>query len=532
MMTGRAADVCNRAWCRVIGVCWRGRRPLVDVLVLVGATYVAFCGVARCDEGGQKGEAESLLRELRVKERDALLSAVRRAGSMRVPEPRVMDRLVLLLDESTDDCVAKEVETSLVRLGPPAVSALLSRSYHTSAPVDVRAFNVIHRIGKPAIPQLVSSIERREMSALGDLALTAFLDDAIDPLMKLMRSQNPFVRESAVSYIVGMRLPRGLRVVREAARKDPDSNVRESAVLGLAYMPTPEAISFLRSTLRDRDRAVRVAGARALGHLGHASALKALASALGDEAWEDERAEILSALGGIKDERVIAIVRSARTDKNRKVRIVATGVLARAGVPGMAEELLRELASKDEAVRAFYRAEAARQLGLAGCKQSVASLGKAMDEDRVAPAACEALGRIGGSKAGSLLMRAVEADLGNDSFHGRMSSAVFALQSLRDARAVPVLIRAMQSHPRKAGLVCGWAAMALGRIGGTVARKSLSDAVKSDNVFLRFCAVRALGNIGDDVSLQRLREIAKSDCIHIVRQAAMRALRKPKAGVR
>ena len=173
----------------------------------------------------------------------------------------------------------------------------------------------------------------------------------------------------------------------------------------------------------DADNDSRDVAIQALGHLGDARALPALAEAFRDS---DVRVTALEALSHINDSRAFGPVVEALADQDEYVREVAARVLGEMGDGRAFDALVRALGDSDPDVRGA----AACALGTLGCPDAVESLARALDDPdaEVADAAVEALGQVGGPTSVAPLLQA----LGGSDYNVRRTAAR-ALEKLAQA---------------------------------------------------------------------------------------------------
>ncbi len=130
-------------------------------------------------------------------------------------------------------------------------------------------------------------------------------------------------------------------------------------VLACAPESDPRVRSVLSAALRDRDAEVRAAAAKAIGHVGDASAVALLASALSDPVWF-VRLQVARALGARAHHRAVRPLVSALTDESWQVRAVAADALRRLGdpaVPALTDCLFssRDRYAKEQVVEELQR---------------------------------------------------------------------------------------------------------------------------------------------------------------------------------
>jgi HEAT repeat protein/protein-S-isoprenylcysteine O-methyltransferase Ste14 len=139
---------------------------------------------------------------------------------------------------------------------------------------------------KPRIEDLVRTLKdadnRDEKRRAADL-LAGMGESAVDPLIVLLKEEDPVVRAYAASALGGTRSERGVLVLI-ALLNDRDLYVRRSAVESLGRTGSPLAIHPLVESLRDRTKDVGSYAARALGQIGDPEVIPPLIGALEDPA--------------------------------------------------------------------------------------------------------------------------------------------------------------------------------------------------------------------------------------------------------
>jgi HEAT repeat protein len=224
--------------------------------------------------------------------------------------------------------------------------------------------------------------------------------------------------------------------------------VREAAAialrkLGLAALPA------LIQALKDPNSNVQEAAVSILKDFPDASTVEPMIECLASKNWI-LRMHAVKALGQSTDERVVQALIPLLMDPVKAVRVDTTEALARLGAAALTS-LLAAL-NGDEWILRLHACEA---LGKIGSEEAVPPLCELMLNDRDAAVrqdAAKALGGIGSPHALEPLSAALQ-DLEVRPF------AVEALGKIKDARAVPTLIRIVtgSGRPRNArkAAVCG-----------------------------------------------------------------------------
>jgi len=244
-------------------------------------------------------------------------------------------------------------------------------------------------------------------------------------------------------------------------------------------------------TLNDKDPIIRAGGVHILGLMGTPDAIGALNSAMKDSDQDVRRAAVV-ALGAIKD-------------------------------PATIDPLIAAL--KDPYW--FARSEAAEALGQKHDDRAVAPLLDAVtDSDST----------VTGSAQASLVLLCTPPDavakpgdfashLGDSNQKIVVTSAI-CLALLKDARAVPVLLKMVQSPDPKTRLD---AVKGLGETGDPSVLPTLRQTLKDPDVNMRGWSIIGLGNLKDEDSILDLQDIAlDSTQPDSIRTAAVRSVHEIK----
>jgi HEAT repeat protein len=342
---------------------------------------------------------------------------------------------------------------------------------------------------------------------------------------------------TATWWVAGVhfRLPTLWRLLAWPDRLWPRVTYERGLLAEAGQLRDTRAVEPLLAALRDDDRHVREAAARALGHLHDTRAVGPLLAALHD--WPFR--EAAQALGQLGDARAVEPLLATLRDRSGGVRWAAAQVLGQLGDARAVEPLLAASRDKEPSVR-WAAAEALSRLGDARAVEPllamlqdynvyvgwppVNALGRlgdaafdpllaALRDDKwiVRQAAAQALGQLGD-------MRAVEpllAALHDDDMDVRREAAQ-ALGQLGDARAVEPLLVALHDWP-----VHREAAQALGQLGDAQAVEPLLAALRGGDKFIRWEAAQALGQLGDARAVEPLLAALRDEDVH---KAAAKAL--------
>jgi HEAT repeat protein len=245
-------------------------------------------------------------------------------------------------------------------------------------------------------------------------------------------------------------------------------------------------------TLKDKDPLIRAGGVHILGLMASTDSVAALAAATKDSDQEVRRAAVV-ALSSIKD------------------------------APATVDPLIAALQDSSW----FVRSEAAEALGQKHDARAVKPLLDATaDSDET----------VRGSAQAALVFLSTPPDAvaKPDDFVGRLTdpnpkivvTSAICLALLKDARAVPVLLKMVQSTDPKTRLD---AVKGLGETGDPSVLPTLRETLKDPDVNMRGWSIIGLGNLKDEDSIMDLQDIALDDKEpSTIRHAAGQAVNKIK----
>lgn len=240
-------------------------------------------------------------------------------------------------------------------------------------------------------------------------------------LAEALKDPDKDVRETAMAALAHMKDPRVFDALVSALH-DSDADVREKAVFGLGQLRDRRAIEPLTMALKDASPDVREQAAFGLGQLRAREAVPALTMALKDEK-ANVREQAAFALGQLRDASAVDPLTSVLHDPSADVREQAVFALGQLRDPRAAEGLISAL--KDEA-------------------------------DNVREQAAFALGQLRSERAVEALVIALK-----DAKANVREQAAFALGQIRDPRAIDGLTAALKDQSAD---VRQQAAFALGQI--------------------------------------------------------------------
>jgi HEAT repeat protein len=261
----------------------------------------------------------------------------------------------------------------------------------------------------------VRSVAASALAKIGDAR-------AIEPLIHALFDEDNNVRVSAAKALGTLKSPKAVEPLIETL-SDEDSAVRASAAKALGSIGDTRAIEPLISTLSDGDSTVRASAARALGSIGDERAIEPLIEAFYKEEDELARRDIISALSGYRDERILEIMIQCLKDRDAYVRRIAASALWKSGGERAIEPLIEALKDEESTVR--YCAVSALD-GVKDERVIEPLIGALNDnDDMVRTVAASALGKINDERAIEALKKAL-----NDKSEWVRNCAAEALQNL------------------------------------------------------------------------------------------------------
>ncbi len=325
-------------------------------------------------------------------------------------------------------------------------------------------------------------------------------------LIQKFKDPNSEVRNSAVTNLAKMGEPAFDALIRSL--NDPNDKVRRKTCDAFGIMGDPRAVPYLNGMLNDNDRHVRRRAANALISIGDERSIPPLIEALKDsESKVRLRAAI--ALGKFGDETAIMPLNRLKHDYGdvSKAAIDALNSIHNRGnkvdTSVKIENLILDLSSDNKDICN----DAADDLVKIG-EPAVKSLIQCLDEDykhtnqygQQKRKVCDILGIIGDPRAVEPLNRMLK----EDDRHVRRRAAN-ALINVGDERSVEPLINALEDSEEKVRIR---AAEALGKIGDPAAYNPLLKCLNDDKSEVREATYKSLqkiqqSDIKDELKISR-----------------------------
>ena len=241
----------------------------------------------------------------------------------------------------------------------------------------------------------------------------------------------------------------------------------------------------------------RQAAAEQMAVIGNSAAIPQLAAALKKETKSDVRAEMVAALGRIRDRAAVPILADTlRTDLDKDVRLQAIDSILRLYIPIQDSGSIRTVFNKVKSV--FSQPEApvvGPEVQVDGAAKEVLAIAMQKDfSDEVREEAARALGILKAKDQVPLLIMAFE-DPQNHEHSGVRVQIAHSLGVIRDPAAGPAFEKAVRDSDPKVALE---AILGVGLIGYSPARAALEQIFRTDpNRTMKTRALEALSLMRD-----------------------------------
>ena len=341
--------------------------------------------------------------------------------------------------------------------------------------------------------------------------------------------EDPPLREETAREIGRKKAVRGVGLLEQHAKSDPDIKVRVACLWALGELGRPEPVPTICASICEQDAGIRAAAAEALGKIEHDLATPALIRASRDKAVEVRRLAA-SALRRKPGPDASEALRKSSEDQSSAVRLAAVAALAeREDDVSRLALARRAVVDEDDAVRSSAAA-ALRRLGDAAVPHLCRALPSAQTAAGRKLGVCLAA-ELGGVNAAPGLIRAMEKaqEVSTVIGNGIYEEAVAALSGLGAAVVAPLAQAAFGEDCTLFGKAA--AAEIFSRIGAPAAEVLSRHLVeKGSDLPPEELAVwvKVLGNIGDAAALPALERLA-GHASERVRNAVSQAREKIRA---
>jgi HEAT repeat protein len=375
-----------------------------------------------------------------------------------------------------------------------SVSALIEAMSDQAKAVRKNAIKALFRQGEPAmIPLIVAAKNNRRVSRNVQWDVERELwnrrdEWPVEPLLNALGDDDPGVRRGAVWALGCLRNPVAVEPLIYAL-KDTDPNMRADVAEALGKLRDVRAVEPIIALLEDSDSHVRRQATWTLRELKDARAVEHLIITSNDTD-ASVRSGAVGALGElckelkntVLREQVTMLLVSALKDQDKNVKSSAARALVDVG-QSTVDPILAALRDNDEYVRSSVAFALSYRL---------------KDDERITLSLIDAL---------------------RDSKSSVRQSAVRALGTRRDLRAVKPLIEALGNRPEERW----WIINALGELGDTRAIDALTASLRDPSASVRSKAAEALGKLGDSQAVEPL-VASLQDSDYDVRGNAAKAL--------
>jgi HEAT repeat protein len=461
---------------------------------------------------------ELLVEQLQAEDLETRHAAV--VGLGRIGDRRATPALLDVLAQ--DASLTIVTAGALARIGDPlAFEPLLALVGHPDPAVRQVVIAALNSIGHPAmagrIGPLLRDPEPHVRESAARIAGYFGYRECAAELLASCRDGEVAVRQAAVEHLCFLDDDRVITVLL-GALDDPDPGLRAAAVRSLGRLEDARVCPPLRAALLDGDPWVRYFTARALGEQRHAAAIDDLVRVALDDPAGHVRLAGIDALGRIGSAAAVPALAALSAVDDSEAAVAAVQALGNIPHPDVWAPLQTALrAGGDE-----RRTAAVQSIARQGGATAIGLLEWTAAADRsstVVAAAVQGLAAIAAD--GSLAAAAVAALIGVAADPARRDAIISALgalpaamtdhvaQGLHDPR-VPVRVVVLQ---------------ALGRMRRAEASQWLQTALNDEEADVRVAALTELRHLGTRGVQRRIVTLARTDPDPRVRRAALAVLR-------
>jgi HEAT repeat protein len=353
---------------------------------------------------------------------------------------------------------------------------------------DAALETLVRRGGSPIVSALVQQLASDDL----DVQLAA-----IDALGRLgdREAAGPLARLLGTNRAVSVAAAGALAHIGDPSvmdrlfglLSDPDAAVRQAVIGALNSLGHPEMAGRIAVLLAGDDPRGRESAVRIAGYFGYPACLDAVLACC-DDPDEGVRRAALEQVPHLLEDRALPMLARVMATDTPRVRAAAASALGQ--VAGSQVALIAALADEDPWVRYF----AARSLSAQPDEAALGPLARVAAGDRaphVRIAAVEAVGQIGGAQSAPLLTAHAE---GADSVLA--AAAIRALGQVSHPAALPPLLRALKSEDPSIAITAA----------GALAARGDAEAVRA----LRWTAGAQAGADVASVALDALGRVAAS----------------------
>ena len=263
----------------------------------------------RLDNWGDR-PAEPLIQRLQIESDPDNQCFLVRALSQ-FEQPAVVEAIAHLLVTTPAETVQTEATKALTALGNSAIGPLAQLLASNRLPQQILATRALAHIRRTAVIDPLLSVATHPNGQLRAIALEAlgsFHDPRITPLLIAAIQDEPAIAQEAIRTL-GRRSDlvskTDLATPLSQALESPHEAVAKESAIALGRLRTPTAIRSLSALLsQPKPTPVKIAAVRALGWIGSAAAIEALAEAFSYEApviMPDVQQEIARSLSQVNN---------------------------------------------------------------------------------------------------------------------------------------------------------------------------------------------------------------------------------------
>lgn len=460
--------------------------------------------------------------------------------------PRLLDIMKTALDPQVRQCALQALGRIQYKESLPHVLKLLEERDRN---VMGAALSTIAAIGdKSIVPRLLELYETEHDGYMRSQWVNPIAQllkhDAADFLRAATRDNHQAVRQAAV-YAVRSFLKEDDQtdILMRVVQDDDNDYVRYSAISHLGPEQIEQTLDALIEALREGGPQSRRAAASRLGQAKSPRAVQALIDASSREDVPDIRDTVITALGNVRDQRAVPILKKALTSNDPQMRSASLRALS--NFPDvLGHDLLVGLIQKEQdavVLNTCISIINARGLVLPECLPQFARMTKSPDSTlRLGVLSC--IDRIGGAAAAQVLCRAIQEDADPSvraaavnalvaqissqkvrphSIHKALIGAlettddtarqriISTLAELRDPALAAVFLHVLKRDTIDS--VRRQAALALQQVAGKEMVPEIVEAAKSEeNSAIVVILIGLLGNIADRQALPFLKDSLRS----------------------
>ncbi|MEQ8169641.1 MAG: HEAT repeat domain-containing protein [Candidatus Eremiobacterota bacterium] len=397
--------------------------------------------------------------------------------------------------------LAKGNFAECARIGAPAVPYLIKCLNKGDDNLKEKAETTLLRIGIPALPDLINTLASMDDTLRG--CVLAILDKMDVNTFHTSEKASYFLAKGNLDDCLELKNAAVNPLIR--ALEDPRRDVVRNAIEGLKRLGSISVDELIKE-LKGRKRKTKGEIAKILGELGDKKAVEVLISCLSD-IEPDVRISAAQSLCKIGDERAVPfLINKALLDKDKRVRILTGDILKKMGkvVGPPLIKILEDPKSSEE-----LRETSVKVLGEIQAEIAVDILTKIMLEGKgkLRELSAKALGEIGSKKATEALISVLD-DARELSGWQRGYNATVALGKIRDARAVPNLIKILNDEGYLPQLQ-GAAADSLGKIGDKSVVDELINALENKKIQRE--VIVSIGTLGNPKGTEHLLKIFRAE---------------------